>query len=339
MDEGLRRGVHGNGHSTTPVALIRGFPLECPPTHMAHFESPPDGLLGEYDIDGKLALGSVWRMSIGLDGDGADIALHGGAGLSVRSNDPSVVANPIPERAAGTRRVFRLRGAKLGVTMLQAGLSGSTPDSWAAGSPWVSLQVQVKATLRSLPTGDPLVVLSPPQMALNSFDTPTRYEMKFTRTINPATSPANVIQHVVHAGRLRHLVLSCHGEIVFDRSSGRITDSIVHIAGQNQPGFDRSNVELFAQLRPVMQGGVIWFGSCAIGNDIEVNYARAQASGCYIVAPCMYMQSKPGQKGQKRCPPSRIDMFARFQPRVFSPDRTPISYAALLGMQELGIRV
>jgi hypothetical protein len=276
---------------------------------MAHFESPADGLLGEYDIDGKLALGSVWRMSIGLDSGGADIALHGGDGLSVRSNDPLVVANPIPERSGGARRVFRLRGVKVGVTMLEAGLAGSNPNSWAAGSPWVSLQVHVKACLRSLPTGDPLVTLSPPQMALNSFDTPTKYEMKFTRTIHPATSPANVVQQVVHAGGLRHLVLSCHGEIAFDRSSGKITDSIVHIAGQNEPGFDRSNVELFAQLKPVMQGGVIWFGSCAVGNDTEVNYARAQASGCNIVAPCMYMQPKPGQKGQKRCPPSKIDMF------------------------------
>jgi hypothetical protein len=89
----------------------------------------------------------------------------------------------------------------------------------------------------------------------------------------------------------------------------------------------------------MMHGGVIWFGSCAIGNDTEVNYARAEASGCYIVAPCMYMQPKPGQKGHKRCPASKIDMYPRFQPRVFSPDRTPISYASFLGKQQLGIRV
>jgi hypothetical protein len=138
---------------------------------MAHFESPHDGALGEYDIDGKLALGSVWRMAVGLDGDGADVALFGGTGLAVRSNNSSFVANPVPERADGARRIFRLRGSKEGTTMLEAGMLGSSPGSWAPGSPWVSLQVHVKSTLRKLPSGDPLIVLAGPHMALNSFDT------------------------------------------------------------------------------------------------------------------------------------------------------------------------
>ncbi|HKQ71396.1 MAG TPA: hypothetical protein VJT73_18760 [Polyangiaceae bacterium] len=305
---------------------------------MAHFQPPSDGLLGQYDIDSKLAPGSVWRMAVGLSGDGAEIALHGGRGLTVRSNNPAVVANPLPpERTDGDLRVIRLKGKALGVTMLEAGIAGSKEGTWAPGSPWVSLQVQVKATLNVGPVGDPFIVLTGPHMAINAFDTPTPYRMKYTRTIAPGTPLPTVISKIIAVGRLKHLVVSCHGEILFDRSTGVITDSVIHVAGQNYRGFDRSNIPLFEQLRPTLGGGVIWFGSCAIGSDNVANHARARASGCYIVAPYMYMSPRPGKANV--CPLHAVDMFTRFQPKVFAPNGTLIAYPDFLAMKQLGIRV
>jgi len=304
---------------------------------MAHFQPPHDGLLGQYDIDSKLAPGSVWRMALGISGAGAEIGLYGGAGLIVRSNNPSVVGNPLPERPEGSLRVFKLKGTALGVTMIEAGVAGSSQGSWAPGSPWVSLQVQVKSSVSVGPVGDPFILLSPPHMAINAFDTPTPYRMKFTRTISPGTSPQAVIGKINAVGRLKHLVVSCHGEILFDRENGAIRDSVIHIAGQNHPGFERSNIALFEQLKPTLGGGVIWFGSCAIGSDGTANVARARASGCYIVAPYMYMQPKPGKANV--CPLHAVDMFTRFQPKVFSPEGTLIAYPEFLRMRNLGIRV
>lgn len=88
---------------------------------MAHFAPPPDGILGEYDVDSKLAVGSIWRMQVGVGGLGADVALWGGDGLVVRSNNPGVIANPLEERSSGPLRIFRLKGLTLGTTMLEAG--------------------------------------------------------------------------------------------------------------------------------------------------------------------------------------------------------------------------
>lgn len=40
-------------------------------------------------------------MTTDVESSGYDVALWGGSGLSVRSNNPTVVANPVPERSSG----------------------------------------------------------------------------------------------------------------------------------------------------------------------------------------------------------------------------------------------
>jgi hypothetical protein len=67
--------------------------------------------------------------------------------LVVASNDPSVIANPIPESPNGEYRVLRLNGVATGTTMIEV--------TDAGGSHWVHLQVLVVELDRSraLPQG------------------------------------------------------------------------------------------------------------------------------------------------------------------------------------------
>ena len=64
---------------------------------MAHFLAPPGGSSTGYDVDNKLAPKSIWRMQVAV-GTERTVALWGGAGLFVRSNNPSVVPTPSPAR-------------------------------------------------------------------------------------------------------------------------------------------------------------------------------------------------------------------------------------------------
>jgi hypothetical protein len=304
---------------------------------MAHFETPPDGELGEYDVDNRLAVGSVWRAAIGLGGGEADIALYGGEGLQVVSNDYTVIGNPLPERSSNGRRIFRLRGNKIGVTLIEAGMLGPL-GRWAPGSPWVTLQVQVKESLHRAPAGDRMVLLSGPHLAVNSFDSPVKYQMAHTRTVHAGTSPDAVMGMLTSLGTLRHLVFSCHGQV--DYVNGGIVDSVLYVGGQNSPGLGRKNIQLFSQLRSVLSGGVIWCGACAIGSDLELNVQRAKLSGCYVVAPVQYMALTAAQRkrGGVTYPVGQVDMFPRFMPSVFTPEGGKLAFADLLKKRELGIR-
>lgn len=285
---------------------------------MAHFQAPTDGDFGEYDVDSKLAVGSIWRMTTDVEGKGCEAALWGGAGLTVRSNNPTVVANPVPERASGGLRVFRLKGLSPGTTMLEAGPQG--------GAPWVSLQVRVVQKLTSVSSGDSLLTLTSPHMALNAADTPVPYDMYYDRRIAASTSAASVMSTATAMGRLKHLVISSHGHIIF--GSAGISDSIIRIG----TGLNRGNVDLFSRLRPAIEGGVIWFGACGIGNDNVGNGERASRSGAYVVAPVMYMAPKPGQK---KLGVGKMDMFERFVPKVFAPTGHLVSWASFLRMGNL----
>ena len=125
---------------------------------MAHFLVPPNGSGVGYDVDSKLAPGSVWRMQVPL-GSAHDITLGGGAGLFVRSNNPGVVPNAFSESQNGDLRVFTLSGAALGTSMLEAGKGEQV---------WISLQVQV---------------VSPAALLVQLIPRPNR------GTLNPGQSP------------------------------------------------------------------------------------------------------------------------------------------------------
>ncbi len=122
-------------------------------------------------------------------------------------------------------------------------------------------------------------------------------------------SARDVIGLAKAKGRLKHLVFSSHGHISY--VDNKITDSTINIGS----GLSRDNVGLFSELKS-MSGGVIWAGACGIGNDNETNKLRAMNSGCFFVAPVMYMTIKPGSK---RPGQNMIDMYKRFQPKVFTP--------------------
>jgi len=102
---------------------------------MAHFFAP-DRRTDGYDVDGKLAPDSVWRMRI-LTRQRRVVGLWGGQDLTVRSNNPTVVPNDgfaeTITRADGLR-LLSLLGQATGTTMLETRLGSNL---------WCSLQVVV----------------------------------------------------------------------------------------------------------------------------------------------------------------------------------------------------
>lgn len=313
---------------------------------MAHFQRPPNGDLGEYDADSKLAVGSLWRMTIPVGGSGAEVALYGGAGLTVRSNNENAVRTPVNDRREGDLRIFRCVGLKVDTTMLEYGVGGMVNGSWKwnPGSPWGALQVRVMAGAATTTATDKLITLAPHSLALNSSDVAYFYQLEMNRIVNrivtrdPAVqkkSADEIVQLINSSGPLRHLVINCHGFIDFDNSGPTpVVRSRVEIGG----GF--SDPELFSRLRN-LAGGVVWLSGCVIGNDDAGNMKRATNAGCYIVAPTFSMQLKPGLiKHGRTLPRGTIDMFTRFSPKVFTPGGSLMGYRSFLGMgKALGFSV
>lgn len=102
---------------------------------MAHFFAPNHRTDG-YDVDGKLAPDSVWRMRI-LTGQRREIGLWGGQELDVRSNNPNVVPNDgFMENASRSDglRILSLLGKSTGTAMIETRLDGNL---------WCTLQIQV----------------------------------------------------------------------------------------------------------------------------------------------------------------------------------------------------
>src|SRR5262245_58526513 len=106
---------------------------------MAQRLKPPGSRSEGEGADNKLAPGSLWRVRLPL-GDRRTVALWGGSGLKVTSNNPSVVPNKpngeVQELApSGDLRVFELFGTSVG---------GSFIDVWGRdGAFWIRLQALV----------------------------------------------------------------------------------------------------------------------------------------------------------------------------------------------------
>jgi hypothetical protein len=238
-------------------------------------------------------------------GRDAGVALWGAdaaTGFVVRSNNPSVIANPLKETQVGDLRVFTLKGQNLGTTLIEVSHQGTV---------WTSLQVQVVETLSSGHTGDKLIQLTKPHMALNAAGSPTVLQMQYNHRISSGVAARDIIAKVKQAGRLKHLIFNCHGYLDYNRTTGAITGSRLELGA----GF--SQYELFAELKPVISGGVIWLSGCVVGNDTEGNRKRAALAGCHLVAPINYMQQKAGTA--RTFAYGKVDMLERFQPRVFAP--------------------
>jgi hypothetical protein len=302
---------------------------------VAHFQRPPNGLLGEYEADNRLAVGSLWRMSIPLGGTGAEVALWGGNGLEVRSNNENVVQNPLPVRTDGDLRIFTLKGLQLnGTTLIEFG-RGSFQENqwqWGAGSPWPGwLQVRVTSTAKVRAATDDLITLDKPHMALNAADTPYSYQMQYNPSIQRHTSARQIIDAVNAVGKLKHLVFACHGYIEY--KNNEIENSRIELGS----GF--SETALFSQFKN-LAGSVVWLAACVIGNDNERNKQRAINGRCYVVAPVMEMSLKPGLIKGRILPFGKLDMFARFSPKVFSPAGEIIDFRSFLKMgRQIGFSV
>jgi hypothetical protein len=106
---------------------------------MAHFWGPSDTQLIPRGVryfekpDG--APHEVWKIDMPTGATQVTVNLYGAAGLTVTSNDTSVVANPIPESLDGDNRILRLAGATAGTTMIEV--------TDAGGAHWIHLQVHV----------------------------------------------------------------------------------------------------------------------------------------------------------------------------------------------------
>jgi hypothetical protein len=279
---------------------------------MGHFAIPASGKNtdADYYVDNKMAVGSVGRMVVPPSGS-AEIVLCCADALAVRSNNPNVIKNPIPERLGDGGRILTITpAATTGGAYVDFGILNPDGWSWAPGSPWPgTLLVNVEARAAP-PAPDGLVELGVPSLALNSHDTPVPYKLKFNHTVSSGMSARDVIGLATAKGRLKHLVFSCHGYISY--VDHKITDSTISIGS----GLNKDNVGLFSELKKSMSGGVIWAGACGIGNDNDTNKLRAANSGCFFVAPVMYMTMKPGSK---RPGENMIDMYRRFSPKVFTP--------------------
>ena len=280
---------------------------------MAHFIAPTSGNINaDYHVDNKMAVGSIGHMIIPPRGE-ADIILGWCPDdLKVRSNNPNVVANPIPERPyphAGGRILTIKPIAQTGGAYIDFGVLNRDGWSWAPGSPWPGSVLVTVEPRKGVSVADGLVQLGGNSRALNSSDTPVPYDLTSETRVATNASPDTVIGQATAKGRVDHLVFSCHGHIEY--KDNKITDSIINLG----TGFNRDNIELFDKLSAVVNGGVIWCCGCAIGNDNVLNAERAKRSKAFFVAPVMYMQIQKGFKA----PPGKIDMLKRFLPKIWSP--------------------
>jgi hypothetical protein len=281
---------------------------------MAHFIAPTSGKINaDYHVDNHMAVGSIGRMIIPPDGE-ADIILGWCPdSLKVRSNNPNVVPNPIPERPypQASGRILTIKPiAKTGGAYIDFGVLNDDGWSWAPGSPWPGHVLVNVEPRKAASVAEGLVQLGGKSRALNSSDTPVPYDLTSETRVQTSAPPETVIGQAIAAGRVNHLVFSCHGHIKYE--DHKITDSIINLG----TGLNRDNINLFEKLSAVVSEGVIWCGGCAIGNDNDLNAERARKAKAFFVAPVMYMQIKPGSRG---VPPGKIDMFKRFMPKIWSP--------------------
>jgi hypothetical protein len=263
------------------------------------FRTPPRGNLGpsgSYDLNGT----SVWRIRI-KERQVGRVALLNGGGLTVRSNNSQVVPNDATvfkttQLASGPTRIVEFYGLSPGTSMIEA---------YDGGDVATYIQVQVSAL------GGPLsmIELDPFQMALNSWDTPVPYKMKYNKQVPGNMDPQSIINEVVAKTSMKHLVISCHGEADPQKGPFLALGS----------GFRMEHADLFQQLYPVVTS-VIWIGACAVAGSAEgIQFCKrmAKASGCYVVAPGITIPRSVVGINQ-------VEMFANSMAHYFDPDGNAI---------------
>lgn len=138
---------------------------------MAHFMKPPSAPSGDYDVDNKLAPGSVSGMRIPL-GEARDIVLWGGGGLYVHSESPDVayvIDDSELQSESKDSYILSLCGYSLGTCQVQARLKQTV---------WLSLSVEVVAIVGSL--SGPVLNLSARRSVLGALADPSVKKINLT---------------------------------------------------------------------------------------------------------------------------------------------------------------
>ena len=103
---------------------------------MAHFFKPDAGNTADYDIDGRLAPNSVWRVRVAPGGT-LQVGIWGGKDLWVRSTNDGIVRN---------NGFSKTTQGELTFLTLTAGIAGDCKLEAGAGTGvWVTLEVDVGA--------------------------------------------------------------------------------------------------------------------------------------------------------------------------------------------------
>jgi hypothetical protein len=119
---------------------------------MAHFLKPPTTkkLTTGYDVDNRLGPGSIWRIQVLVNGS-RKVALWGGAGLRIRSNNDDVVPNSgLSEESIPELRLIKIPGKTLGTSMLEVGQGGDDKKNELIQAIWIWLQVQVTEVTKDM---------------------------------------------------------------------------------------------------------------------------------------------------------------------------------------------
>lgn len=116
---------------------------------MAHFFRPSDAPShANYDVDGKLALDSLWRVRAPF-GLPVAVGVYGAAGanLWIKSNNPNIVNSDNPNewviRNVGIDKIASFSGKMIGTTIIYAGSGEDT---------WISIQFQSTPSDGVMPT-------------------------------------------------------------------------------------------------------------------------------------------------------------------------------------------
>jgi predicted chitinase len=174
---------------------------------MAHFLKPPTAtptvkLTAGYDVDNRLAPGSVWRIQV-LVGGSRKVALWGGAGLRIRSNNDDVVPNSeLSEESIPQLRLIKIPGKTLGTSMLEVGQGGDDKKNGLIQAIWIWLQVQVTEVTKEML----LAIMPGAGAAAAAYVEPLNRAMVVGGINRPEQRAAFLAQLSVESGQLRKTV-------------------------------------------------------------------------------------------------------------------------------------
>lgn len=260
---------------------------------------------------------SVWLMTV-MENTRGKIALADGSGLTVSSNNASVVSNDITVSSSSGVTIFELYGRTTGTAMIEA--------RKADGSVATYLQVKV-VPLPAVGKTIRLIRLKAPHTVLNAPNVKA-LQMTHTKTVPWDWSVTRIMEWVPKDSR--HLVFNCHGF-----HTGRKADyPVVHLSLGSV--IQANNTAPFDTLAGISSLRVIWIMACSLagegpGNVMLADIARR--SGCYVVAAAT---DTPDRAYTAGC----VEDYRYASPLFFTPGGGTISRGAFFEKSvELGFNL